>query len=174
MSTYSKIFISALWWEWLCGNNNCLFTCWKIISFWNPTNALTSCSKCITGVALLHLAWKQWAMCSVLKPSPQQRTGCWTLWRSSMNPWHQSQIFRTGDWKDHTKAYLLREQSKERKTFYFSDLTSSSQHPLYLSSVIVLRFVWKLGNFMKKKNWKWNQWKLTQMVYPFERQVINN
>lgn len=139
MSTYSKIFISALWWEWLCGNNNCLFTCWKIISFWNPTNALTSCSKCITGVALLHLAWKQWAMCSVLKPSPQQRTGCWTLWRSSMNPWHQSQIFRTGDWKDHTKAYLLREQSKERKTFYFSDLTSSSQHPLYLSSVIVLR-----------------------------------
>lgn len=72
-----------------------LFTCWKVIFFWNSTRSSTSLSKCRTGVALLHLAWKQWTMCSTFMPSPQQKTGCRTLWMTSMNPWRSSVIFRT-------------------------------------------------------------------------------
>lgn len=72
-----------------------LFTCWRIISSWNSTRRSLSLFKCRTGVALLHLAWKQWTMCSALAPSPQRRTGCRTLWTSSMNPWRSAVISRT-------------------------------------------------------------------------------
>lgn len=75
-------------------------------------------------------------------PSPQQRTGCRTLWTTSMNPWHPRVISRTvvvvlGVWQDHTEAVLLREEGPEWLLKHVLRIDNFPQGPIYSSSARV-------------------------------------
>lgn len=115
------------------------FTCWMIISFCNSTRTSTTCSKCRTEQH--HCIWHEnsGAVCSTLMPSPQQMTGCRTLWKTSMNSLASTYDFQncsigTGVWQDHTKAVLeedkpewLRPVTIEKA--YFHGLTTFPKDP---------------------------------------------
>lgn len=115
----------------------CPFTCWSTIFSWISARASTYCSKCRAGVAPLHLAWKQWTMCSMLTPSPQRRTGCRTLWTTSMNPWHAALISRT-------PAVVVRFDKTTPSLSY------SEERPVWLC-------------FLKRP--KFPTWQLSQMIH---------
>ena len=107
-------------WAFEGGNNLCVrLPAGRSFSLWSPNESSHKLLQ-LQNRSLHGCIWHEniGPVCSTLMPSPQQRTGCRTLWTTSVNPWHPRVISRTvvvvlGVWQDHTEAVLLREEGPE-------------------------------------------------------------